>query len=282
MTGLASTIAALQAVLSDCGRMAVAVSGGVDSLTLASFAQRYYPAQVSMYHAVSPAVPLEASQRVRELAAREGWRLEIVDAGEFTDPDYLANPVNRCFYCKSSLYGTLARHSDARLLSGTNLDDLGEYRPGLQAAEAFGVRHPYVEALIDKQTLRRLSTWLGLGEVATLPASPCLASRIETAIVIDPELLELVHAIERLVGSRVEASTVRCRVRSTGLVIELDEHSHQSLGEAARDTLLAEVRSLVAAAGRGDRLDIAPYRRGGAFIHTPPPAPAPVREGPAI
>lgn len=269
MMNLDVHVEALKHVLLDCGRLAVAVSGGVDSLTLASFAQRYCQGQVSMYHAVSPAVPPQASQRVRELAAREGWQLNVVDAGEFSNPDYLANPVNRCFYCKSNLYGTLARHSDAQLVSGTNLDDLGEYRPGLQAADNFQVRHPYVEAGIDKQTLRHLSVWLGLGEVATLPASPCLASRIETAIVIDPELLELVHGIEQLVAACVTAHTVRCRVRNSGLIIELDESSFHQLSDSARQNLLDKARSLLVKAGRNDSLELASYQRGSAFIHTP-------------
>ena len=130
------------------GPLAVAVSGGVDSLTLADPRP---PAGLGptalMVHAVSPAVPGEATARVRAEAAREGWDLRVIEAGEFADPAYRANPVNRCFFCKTNLYGAIRqRHRPARWLSGANLDDLGEYRPGLDAAREHGVRHPYVEA----------------------------------------------------------------------------------------------------------------------------------------
>ena len=107
----------------------MAVSGGVDSLTLAAFAHRVLGQRVSMFHAVSPAVPGEATQRTRELAEREGWTLTVIDAGEFGSADYMRNPLNRCFYCKTSLYGAIRPHTAAQIVSGTNLDDLGEYRP---------------------------------------------------------------------------------------------------------------------------------------------------------
>ena len=80
------------------------------------------------------------------MRAREGWRLAIIDAGEFADPDYLANPANRCFFCKTNLYGAIAARTEATIVSGTNLDDLGDWRPGLRRRAAHGVRHPYVEA----------------------------------------------------------------------------------------------------------------------------------------
>ena len=110
--------------------MAVAVSGGIDSVTLATFAHRVERSRVEVFHAVSPAVPEEATERVERLTADQGWRLRIVDAGEFTDANYLANPVDRGFFCKTNLYGCIAGHTDAQILSGANLDDLGEYRPG--------------------------------------------------------------------------------------------------------------------------------------------------------
>jgi uncharacterized protein len=141
----------LATVLSNIGGpLAVAVSGGVDSVTLATFAHRADGSRVEIFHAVSPAVPREATERVNRLAADHGWRLRIVDAREFTDANYLANPVDRCFFCKTNLYGCIARQSDAQILSGANLDDLREYRPGLEAAKHHSVRYPYLEAEIDK------------------------------------------------------------------------------------------------------------------------------------
>ncbi len=128
--------AALDAVLGAIGEVAVAVSGGVDSMTLAVVAGRRLGRGAEMLHAVSPAVPPEASARVRAYAAREGWRLEVIDAGEFADPDYLKNPANRCFFCKANLYGTIATRTAATICSGTNLDDLADWRPGLEAAKS--------------------------------------------------------------------------------------------------------------------------------------------------
>ena len=207
---LAETVAArleiLGARLQDLGRVAVAVSGGVDSLTLASFARRTLGDVVTMFHAVSPAVPAPATERTRELAAREGWNLTVLDAGEFANDRYVANPVNRCFHCKTSLYDAIRPLTQGTIVAGTNLDDLGEYRPGLIAAKEHGVRHPYIEADIDKRGVRAIARHLGLGDLANLPASPCLSSRIETGIAIDPAMLGQVHESERLVDRELRSA----------------------------------------------------------------------------
>ena len=152
--GTDGQIAALERRLRDIGTVAIAVSGGVDSMTLAFVAHRILGAKATMFHATSPAVPPEAGERVRRHGARHGWSVKIISAGEFDDPAYLANPVNRCFFCKTNLYGAIARHTQATIASGTNLDDLGDYRPGLQAARDHGVRHPFVEAEIPKHRHR--------------------------------------------------------------------------------------------------------------------------------
>jgi len=258
---------ALENVLSSMDEVAVAVSGGVDSLTLAAFAHRQLGQRCTMFHAVSAAVPSEGTQRTRALAEREGWTLRVIDAGEFDNGDYMRNPVNRCFYCKTSLYGSIRPHTSAQIVSGTNLDDLGEYRPGLIAAQEHGVRHPFVEAAMSKQRVRALASYLGLGEVAELPSSPCLSSRIETGIAIDPAMLACVHAAENLVTARLTPETVRCRVRAKGVVIELDQSSLAGLQGVPGDALAAEVAGLFRGAGFDYAVAFEAYRTGSAFLH---------------
>ncbi len=258
-------------IVRSLGPVSIAVSGGVDSMTLATLAHRVAaPTATTMVHAISPAVPPEATARVRERAAREGWRLHVLDAGEFDDPDYRRNPVNRCFYCKQSLYSAIARRIGGTIASGTNRDDLSEYRPGLDAARRFAVRHPYVEAGIGKCGVRRLARSLGLGDVAELPASPCLSSRIETAIPIEQATLRVVHQVETLVANALRPRTVRCRVRATGFVVELDA---EALERASADE--AELRRLISGAlgssSPSASLSFALYRVGSAFVGAPSP-----------
>jgi len=257
----------LTKIIDELREVAVAVSGGVDSLTLATTIHRRIPQRATMFHAVSPAVPREATERVKDLAEEHGWALRIIDAGEFADADYRANPVNRCFYCKTSLYGAIAPLTTAQMVSGTNLDDLGEYRPGLQAAKRYSVRHPFVEAGIDKAGVRLLARRLGLGDVAELPAAPCLSSRIETGIAIDPSMLSLVHQSEQLVASRLNPKTVRCRVRSSGVVVELDESALADVDQHQRDELSRKISALFRSAGFDYPVRFASYRVGSAFLH---------------
>jgi uncharacterized protein len=152
------------------------------------------------------------------------------------------------------------------VVSGTNLDDLGEYRPGLEAAKEHDVRHPFVEAAIDKQTVRAIARSLGLPDVAELPSAPCLSSRIETGIGIDPAMLACVHAAEKFVGSAVTAKTVRARVRATGVVIELDAQTLAALGETSVP-LGEKVAQIFRDGGFDLPVQFAPYRVGSAFLH---------------
>jgi uncharacterized protein len=263
--------AALERVLDGLGEAAVAVSGGVDSLTLAVLAgRRLGPERMLMVHATSPAVPSEATERVRRQAGAEGWRLEVIDAGEFADPRYRANPANRCFFCKTNLYGAVAARTSRQILSGANTDDLTEYRPGLDAARDYGVIHPYLEARMDKAAVRALARSLGLAETAELPASPCLSSRVETGLAIDPEELAAIHRAETLLRAALEPRTVRCRIRAAGVVLELDAETLAGLEAARREGLSEEVAALMppAVAARGVRFE--PYRSGSAFLVTPP------------
>ncbi|WP_246691669.1 adenine nucleotide alpha hydrolase [Methylobacterium sp. WL12] len=262
----------LEAVLAEIGSVAVAVSGGVDSVTLAALAHRVLgPDAALMVHAASPAVPAEATARVRAEAARAGWSLRVIEAGEFSDPAYRANPVNRCFFCKTNLYGAIARVTDRTMASGANLDDLGEYRPGLDAAAEHGVRHPYVEAGLDKAAVRRLSRDIGLGAVADLPSAPCLSSRVETGIRIEPEVLAFIHAVERRVGAALGAGgdakrAVRCRVRAAGIVVELDPTSLAALDGPGRGELEGWIAAQAPGRLAAGAVRFEPYRTGSAFL----------------
>jgi uncharacterized protein len=144
------------------------------------------------------------------------------------------------------------------------MDDLGEYRPGLDAARAVGVRHPYVEAGVDKAGVRALARQLGLGDLAELPASPCLSSRVETAIRIDPATLTAIHAIETLVSRSLAPETVRCRVRHAGVVIELDSSS-LAAAEGSPE-LVQAIAALLPAPITGQRISFEAYRKGSAFV----------------
>jgi len=258
----------LNTVLDGIGRAAVAVSGGVDSMTLAVLTGRRLGADCTMFHAVSPAVPPEATERVRAFAAREGWRLTVLDAGEFDDPAYRANPANRCYYCKTNLYGALAARTDATLLSGTNLDDLGDWRPGLKAAEEHGVRHPFVEAGIDKAGVRRIAASLGFDDLSRLPAAPCLSSRVETGLRVEADDLASIHAAERYLTRQLRPETVRCRRRKAGIVIELDAPTLDALSESRRAALGNTVAGLFAAGEEARPVSFAPYRVGSAFLRS--------------
>ena len=246
----------------------IACSGGIDSTLLALVAHRRAPGRVTVAHAVSPAVPPEATARVRALALQEGWTLSIVQSGEFQDENYLSNPVNRCYFCKSNLYDSLTQiasaHASGTVLSGANMDDLGEYRPGLDAAAERGVRHPWIEAQFAKADIRHLARALAVS-FAELPSSPCLASRLYTGTRVTAERLRAVHACETLIKQRTGLAVVRCRVRGDLLLVEVADQDRAHLTPA----LLDELAALAAANEPGITravLDDEAYRPGRAFV----------------
>ncbi|MCP4307120.1 MAG: adenine nucleotide alpha hydrolase [bacterium] len=246
------------------GPVAVAVSGGVDSLTLAAEAHDVFGSQFVAFHAVSPAVPPKATERVELLAAERGWLLRVVDAGEFSNESYLANQVNRCYHCKSSLYDRIAAATDLQIVSGANTDDLSDFRPGLAAADEHGVRHPFVEAGLGKTAIRAIARHLGLGAVAELPAAPCLSSRLETGITVTPTRLRFIDDVEEFAKELLSPRTVRCRVFMERIEIQLDAATLERV--RGSETLVGELRSFVAA--RQDRaVRFASYRMGSSVVH---------------
>jgi uncharacterized protein len=255
------TIAALVERLDRHARLAIAVSGGVDSMTLAHVAHRHSRTKAAMFHAASPAVPAAARRRVEDHAARHGWALAVLDAGELADPRYRANPVDRCYFCKTNLYDRIRTTTADPIASGTNTDDLSDFRPGLKAAAEHGVVHPYVEAGLDKAAVYGVAAALGLADLERLPPQPCLASRVETGIAIDPADLAFIDAVESQLAARLpRGAVVRCRITHGGVVLELGE-------AAAEARAIAEAigRRACAADGRAFT-GVRGYARGAAFL----------------
>ena len=254
-------LAALVAVLDRHPRLAIAVSGGVDSMTLAHVAHRRSRTQATMVHATSPAVPAAARRRVEDHANHHGWTLRVLDAGEFADARYRANPVDRCYYCKTNLYDRIREHTADPIASGTNTDDLSDFRPGLKAAAEHGVVHPYVEAGLDKAAVYAIAASLCLADLERLPAQPCLASRVETGIAIDAADLAFIDAVEsRLAVQLPQGAVIRCRVTHAGVAIELGDASADVRAVAA-----AIAHAACAAAGRAF-VGVRGYARGAAFL----------------
>jgi len=215
---LAEKFARMQALLRELGSVAVAFSAGVDSTFVLKVALDTLGRQnVLAVTGRSPSVPASEIAEAARLAAALGARHLVIDTAEFTDPNYLANPTNRCYFCKSTLYAHMhAVVRDAGLkaiVSGTNHDDLGDWRPGLQAAGEFRVAAPAAEAGLTKADVRALSAQLGL-PTHDKPASPCLSSRIPYGQAVTPEKLRMIEAGERFLKERFRLR--ECRVRHFG------------------------------------------------------------------
>lgn len=256
-------LAAIVAALDRHPRLAIAVSGGVDSLTLAHLATRHARTVATMYHATSAAVPRAARERVEAHAAANGWNLVVIDAQELADPRYRANPIDRCYYCKTNLYARIATATADTIASGANRDDLGDYRPGLRAAAERAVVHPYVEAGIGKPDIYTLARHLGLADIERLPAQPCLASRVETGIAIDRSDLAFIDALEGALAAHLgREATLRCRITHDGVIVELGAVDFE------RDRAVATGIATMQCASAGRHfLGVRPYVRGAAFLH---------------
>jgi uncharacterized protein len=263
MNDIDALLERLVAVLDAHGALAIAVSGGVDSMTLAHVAWRHARERPIMIHAVGPAVPAAARARVDRHAARHEWPLALLDAGEQSDARYRANPVDRCYYCKTNLYARIRAMTARPIASGTNVDDLGDFRPGLRAAAEHGVVHPYVDAGVDKSAIYALAARLGLADLERLPAQPCLASRVETGIAIARDDLAFIDAVEAALTALRGAHAVhRCRVTHAGVVVEIADAADAAAAESAA----AIARAACTAQGRVFA-GVRAYARGAAFLH---------------
>ena len=180
-------------------RVVVAFSGGVDSAVVAAAAFRALGSNAVAWTSLGAAVPEADRDSAMSVARSIGIEHVMVPTHEIHNPDYLANGPDRCFHCKSTLYSTIAawvkEHEYETILSGTNVEDLGDYRPGLQAAADWNVRAPLADLGYGKEAVRGIAAVWGL-EVANKPASPCLASRIAYGQVVTMGRLNRIQAME--------------------------------------------------------------------------------------
>jgi uncharacterized protein len=203
----------LLTVLRAMPRVAVAFSGGVDSAVVAYAAKLTQGDGAVAVTADSPSVPRSELADAKRLAEAIGIRHIIVTTTEFDNPDYLKNDGRRCYFCKSELYSRIERLlpelGHPVVVSGANLDDLGDYRPGLTAASEKGIRHPLQEAGLTKADVRALAKQWNL-PVWDKPASPCLSSRIAPGLAVTPERT---HRVEEAEAYLKTLGLRDCRVR---------------------------------------------------------------------
>ncbi len=199
-TPLAEKRDILRTLIDGYGSLIVAYSGGVDSAFLAAVSHEVLGGQSLAVTSRSPSIAPEELEAAIQLAAAKGWRHLIVDTDEINDPRYVANDGRRCFFCKTELYTHLERvaadEGVTKVANGANLDDLGDYRPGMEAARNFEVVSPLVEAGMTKQDIRDLSRRMGL-PTWNKPAQPCLSSRIPYGTSVSIEALTKIGRSEK-------------------------------------------------------------------------------------
>jgi uncharacterized protein len=187
------------------GRVAVAYSGGIDSTVVAQAAYDALGSAAIAVTAVSESLAAGELEEAQELAQKIGIRHRVIRTEEFADPNYRRNDSDRCYFCKSELYGRLSgmlnELSVDVIASGANTDDLGDYRPGLRAASEHGIRHPLQECGLNKADVRALARGWGL-PTWDKPATPCLSSRVAYGEDPTPERVRMIDQAEQWLRQR--------------------------------------------------------------------------------
>jgi uncharacterized protein len=264
-------LAKLRAHLEAMGSVLVCYSGGIDSAFVLAVAHQALGARAVGMTAVSPSLaPFEREEAVA-VAEQIGARHELVESKEIDDPSYAANHTDRCFHCKSELYRLSAEKQSewaiAAVVNGTNLDDLGDYRPGLEAAKQAGVRSPLVELGFTKADVRACAAAIGLS-IWDKPAAACLSSRIPYGTQVTRERLAQIGALEGELH-RLGLRQVRVRWHALSGDGERTKDGSMARVEVSKDELFAafEARDAIVAAGKRYgfayvTLDLQGYRTG--------------------
>ncbi len=264
-----TTNARLEAHLSALGRVLLGYSGGVDSALLAVAARRALGRE--QFLAVigkSDSYPEVQYQTALELARQFDVPLLELATNELNDPSYRANPTNRCYFCKRELWIQLGAVASARgfkvVIDGTNADDLGEHRPGMQAATEYAIRSPLAELGMTKAMVREAARELAI-PTWDAPASPCLSSRLAYGLEVTPARLKQVESAEAFLRSLGISGDLRVRHRGDRASIEVLP-AMIPVVEGLWSDVLARLRSLGFPQVELDRRG---YRRGGLLSELP-------------